>query len=167
MIMTMRMKPLLLSLALLAASCRTAAPPRSADPLQPYLVAVSVPQVDESVRWYREVLGFTLVSRKDYPDYGMTIAIAAGEGIRLELVQVRNSVAPSAVVPGYQNPASLHGFGKVAFYVADLRAWETRLRSRGAKFQLEPRENPADGSTSFIVLDHDGNWLQFTQPGRK
>ncbi|HEX8616823.1 MAG TPA: VOC family protein [Thermoanaerobaculia bacterium] len=151
-----------------AGACATAPapPPRPAARMQPYLVALSVPDVDESIRWYVTNLGFQQKSRAEYPDYGLVIAIVERDGFRVELVALKGSVAPASVVADHSNPAILQGFNKIAFRVDDLAAWAKEFRGRGVKFQLQETANPQDNSSSFIIVDNNGNWLQFTQVNR-
>lgn len=121
---------------------------------------MSVANVDETARWYRETLDFAFVSRNDYPSHGMTIAILERDGFRLELVQLATAVAPATVVPNYENPASLHGIGKLSFYMNDFDRRIAHLRDKGVRFQIEPRTSEVDGKRTCIVLDNNGNWLQ-------
>ena len=146
------MKRLLIGLLFLAA-CRTGAPPA----VRPYLAAISVPNLDQAIDWYRTNLDFQLLSRNDYPDAQLSIAILERDSFRLELVRHDKAVAR----PG-DNPALLYGFGKLAFWVDDVDRWLARFRRGGATFQLEPRDNAAQGTRSFIVLDPAGTWIQIT-----
>lgn len=129
--------------------------------LRPSLTAISVPKLDESVRWYVDTLGFALVTQSAFPDHHLRLAILERDGFRLELVELEGSQPPAKLVPGVDNPAMIQGFGKVAFTVGDFDAWLARVRRAGVRFQLEPRTSPEDGSRSFIILDNNGNWLQF------
>jgi catechol 2,3-dioxygenase-like lactoylglutathione lyase family enzyme len=130
---------------------------------RPHLVALSVADLDETLQWYVDKLGFTLKSRRDFPDHGISIAIVNRAGFQVELVKVAGSIPASRVLPDRSNPASLQGFGKIAFEVEDLEFWAADLRASGVKFHLPPTRNAEDQSTSFIVLDNEGNWLQFIE----
>lgn len=164
----MSIRTMAIVLGLLAAPLGAAAPPAAVAPppppgtLRPSLVAISVPNLAESVRWYVDTLAFKTVKQASFPDYKMSLAILERDGFRLELVELSGSSAPGKLVPGINNPALIQGMGKLAFTVNDLEAWEARLKSLGVRFQMMPRKDPEDGTRSFIILDNSGNWLQFT-----
>jgi catechol 2,3-dioxygenase-like lactoylglutathione lyase family enzyme len=139
---------------LLLASC-------AASTFEPALVALSVGDLKASEQWYVRNAGFTLKAERTFPD--VVIAILEREGFQLELVQLEHSVAPSQLVPG-TNPARIRGFGKIAFRVRDIDALAARLRANGVAFQLDPRDDLSAGTRSFIVLDNEGNWIQFVGP---
>lgn len=149
------------ALGLTASSVRGEAPP-PAGVLRPSLVAVSVPNLAESVRWYVDTLAFKIEKQASFPAYKLKLAILECDGFRLELVEISGSAAPGKLVPGIDNPALIQGMGKLAFTVSDLDAWAARLKSLGVRFQMMPRKDPEDGTKSFIILDNSGNWLQFT-----
>lgn len=151
----------------LATTSYTAAPPPPPGPLRPALVAISVPDLAASVRWYEDVLAFKVVKQANFPDYKLSLAILARDDFRLELIQIGGSAPPSKLVPGIDNPALIQGIGKLAFAVSDLDAWASRLTGMGVRFQVAVRGDPEDGTRSFIILDNSGNWLQFTaaRPG--
>lgn len=153
----------------LATTSGAGAPPPSPPPgpLRPTLVAISVPDLAASVRWYEDLLAFRVVKEANFPDYKLSLAILARDDFRLELVQVVGSAPPSKLVPGIDNPALIQGIGKLAFAVSDLDAWASRFKSMGVQFQVAPREDPEDGTRSFVILDNSGNWLQFitARPG--
>jgi catechol 2,3-dioxygenase-like lactoylglutathione lyase family enzyme len=143
-------------LALTALACSQAT-------FAPALVALSVGDIKASESWYARNAGFALKWERPFPDAHLTIALMERAQFQLELVQLDGSAAPAQLVPG-SNPARIRGFGKVAFRVADADAEAARLRANGVTFQLEPRDD-ADGRTrSFIVLDNEGNWIQFIGP---
>ena len=129
----------------------------------PALVALSVGDIKASEQWYVRNAGFALKSERAFPEAHLVIAILERDDFRLELVQLDGSAAPAQLLPG-MNPARIRGFGKVAFRVRDVDAVAARLRANSVTFQIEPRDDPSDGTRSFIVLDNEGNWIQFTGP---
>jgi catechol 2,3-dioxygenase-like lactoylglutathione lyase family enzyme len=129
----------------------------------PALVALSVGDIKASEQWYARNAGFALKWERAFPDAHLAIALMERERFQLELVQLDGSVAPVQLVPG-TNPARIRGFGKIAFRVADVDAEAAHLRANGVKFQLEPRDDADQRTRSFIVLDNEGNWIQFIGP---
>ena len=163
------MKPicaLALSLALAGGLAMSAESPEPLKGMRPYLVAISVKSLDESAAWYSGVLGLRLVEKKDFPDHGLSIALLESEGFRLELVQLKGSVASIDCAPDPSNPASLQGVGKYAFQVDDLSDVVSTLKKRGAQIFRSFSDAAKPRETSVIIKDNDGNWIQFFQRPR-
>lgn len=141
-----------------------AEPAASPELLRPYLVALSVPELDAAIRWYEENLAFKVARRLAFPEATLAIAMLERDGFKLELVEIAGSAPLSKLVPGGDNPAMIQGFGKLAFWVRDPDVWAARFKAREVHFQMQPRDDPEDGTRSFIVLDCGGNWVQITGP---
>ncbi len=154
---------LALSLALAGGLAMSASSPEPLKGMRPYLVALSVKSLDESAAWYGGVLGLRLAEKKDFPDNGLSIAILESEGFRLELVELKGSKAAADLLTDATNPASLRGFGKLAFQVDDLAETVAELKMRGAAVFRDFTDPAKPGSGSVIIKDNDGNWIQFFQ----
>jgi catechol-2,3-dioxygenase len=106
---------------------------------------LNVSDVSRSVRWYREVLGFT------EPRHFGELVILRHPDAEVELV-----MRPR---PAITNNSSDQSFDHVAFRVdsvADLERWEAHLRAIG----LAAHIGPAIGGVSIDLLDPDGNDLE-------
>ncbi len=143
---------------------------RTSDPLvpsaTPYLVSISVADLDETVNWYRENLGFVLIKQMEFPKYSLRIAFVELNGFRLELIEFKASVSYEAIqkqFPVVDDRAKIHGLGKLAFLVEDLEAVSNRLKRNNVKFWREIMEDQEFGVRSLIVSDNSGNWIQFFQ----
>ena len=130
----------------------------------PYLMSLSVADLDLSVRWYRETLGFRETRRLNMPDSSLRISFLELNGFRLELVEFKNSVSLAAIqskFPTVDDRAKVQGFDKLAFAVTSVRDVAASLKSKKVKFVREVTQEKDTGETWFIVEDVDGNWLQF------
>lgn len=131
---------------------------------RPYLMSLSVANLDLSVRWYREMLGFRETRRLNIPDSSLRISFLELNGFRLELVEFKDSVSFAAIrakFPAVDDRAKVQGFGKLAFAVRSVGEAATSLKSKKVKFVREVTQEKDTGDTWFIVEDVDGNWLQF------
>jgi catechol 2,3-dioxygenase-like lactoylglutathione lyase family enzyme len=140
----------------IAALCGPAAAQSTENPLQlrPDHATASVANVDRAVRWYEDMLGFTVVTRGERAN-GTRFADLTIPGFGIGLVQ--NPGAPSP-------PASVarSGWIHIVFSVPDpARAFAT-LKSRGA--DVATRGNPAPAQiTTFLLHDSEGNEIEIVQ----
>src|SRR5215831_3936806 len=117
-------------------------------------VALSVPDIGESIAWYQKMFGFKEVSRGEQPS-GMRTALIQRGNIDIELFQVPGAAPlPSS----RRNPSEdfrTHGLKHFAFEVKDIRAVLAQLQAKGVKIAFELRDNP--GTAYAFVSDNAGN----------
>jgi methylmalonyl-CoA/ethylmalonyl-CoA epimerase len=130
---------------------------------KPLHLGISVSNLEESVKWYTETLGFEPVKRLDLPEVRFRVAILEYRGFGVELIEVNGSAKyPLAWnEPGPQH--KIQGIVHFAFRVDDLDAAEKVLRTRGARFACEPTVLEGLGIRYFHVFDNDGNLIEFGQ----
>jgi catechol 2,3-dioxygenase-like lactoylglutathione lyase family enzyme len=113
-----------------------------------------VDDLDAADRFYGDVLGLELDSRKD----GLFVFFKCGAGMLLLF-------EPGAASAGRNVPAhGAHGPGHACFAVAeaDLECWKKRLQAAGVAIEQEvdwPR-----GGRSFYFRDPAGNSLELATP---
>jgi catechol 2,3-dioxygenase-like lactoylglutathione lyase family enzyme len=137
-----------------------------------------VTDLERSVRFYRDVLGFELASRDDerrgpfldaislMPDVHIKIALITFARHTVELIQ---PVAP----PGQATDAGTAlGMSRMGFEVRDIDALVARLERDGLEFMSEVvtvTEGHYSGGKAVFFRDPDGVILEFqepTEPGR-
>jgi catechol 2,3-dioxygenase-like lactoylglutathione lyase family enzyme len=157
---------LLVSVAV-AAGAGAGEKPAAENPLaaaHPCLISISVANLDASVRWYGDVLGFRETKRLNLPASSLRIGFLEHNGFRLELIEFKDSVSLEAIrskFPGVDDRAKVQGFGKLAFAVPKIREAASALKAKKVKFVRDVTREKDTGETWFIVEDVDGNWLQF------
>ena len=128
---------------------------------RPILVAIQVKDVAKAAEWYSDFLGFSLVTKREFPDHGLKITVVELNNFRLELVE-RTNVLSRADALQKLSVEDVTGFSKVTFRVPDIRTLYDQLLKKRAHFQIALKEsNINTNELFFIVLDADGNWLQF------
>jgi catechol 2,3-dioxygenase-like lactoylglutathione lyase family enzyme len=141
--------------------------PAAENPLaaaRPCLMSISVANLDASVRWYGDVLGFREVKRLDLPASSLRISFLEHNGFRLEMIEFKHSVSLEAIrskFPGVDDRAKVQGFGKLAFAVPKIGEVAAALKAKKVKFVRDVTREKDTGETWFIVEDVDGNWVQF------
>src|SRR5215471_5158135 len=90
---------------------------------RPYLVSLSVANLDLSVRWYRDMLGFREIRRLNMPGSSLRISFLELNGFRLELIEFKDSVSLAAIqskFPIVDDRGRVQGFAKLAFAVTSV-----------------------------------------------
>ncbi|MEW6554336.1 MAG: VOC family protein [Actinomycetota bacterium] len=109
---------------------------------------MAVADMDESTRFYTEVLGLEVESRHN-PRPGLTITLLKGEGdAMIELIE------------DTENPRET-GLFSVGMEVEDIRATVEELRSKGAKITMEPI--PITVGTLAFLEDPNGAQIALIQ----
>jgi methylmalonyl-CoA/ethylmalonyl-CoA epimerase len=128
--------------------------------IKPHHTGISVPNLEESIDWYRRMLGFEVV-RRVTPNAGIAIALLKRDDCYIELFQVNGAQA----LPEYRRSPTadlaVHGIKHFAFEVADARAAAAALTARGADVVLAPIENTTE--IFFFVADNSGNAFELIQ----
>ena len=137
-------------LALTLAAPAAAQPAQNPLQLRPHHATAAVTDIDRAIRWYQQVLGFTLVNRGVRPDGGRNADLEI-PGYGISLVQYPGPAAPA--------PATRSGWVHIVFAVPDpARAYAT-LKERGADVATRGNVAPAQ-ITTFLVHDSEGNEIE-------
>jgi catechol 2,3-dioxygenase-like lactoylglutathione lyase family enzyme len=120
---------------------------------------LAVADVERSVAFYRDRIGFEVEALYDDPPYA-TLAIA---GTRLSLAEQGH---PAVDRPGVELKAPADAALAdvvIVIEVDDARAEHTRLAAAGVTFLAEPYEPPW-GGCRFFCVDPDGYLVEIEQP---
>lgn len=140
-------------------------------------VSLFVRDLDASLAFYRDLLGFQVVADKEVAgpgvgklmqldDCDMRVVYLQSEGNDYGMVglfEVRQPALPEA--PRLEKPA-MRGRAVVGFATSDAQKLARRLRAAGCQFLVEPTEyrNPAVGDfVEMLVTDPDGVALSFVE----
>ena len=134
----------------------------------PSFVALSVPDLDASERWYGRLFGLTRVFEGAAPDSSTRVVLLAGRGVRVELVWHRTARTLSEAVGAATAPDHVFGPAKIGFFVRDLDGVLARLRAEGATIEgtwlTRPSHVPASDTLwtrNLLVRDPAGTYVQF------
>ncbi len=122
-------------------------------------VILAVTQVDRSIAFYRDLLGFDLEARYDDPPY----ATLARAGTRLSLAEQGHPAEdrPGVSMVAPDDPAVARAL--LVLEVGDCLAVYAELQARGAEM-LAPPYSPPWGGHRFFVRDPDGYLVEVEQP---
>ena len=113
-----------------------------------------VKDVDSSIKFYSESLGFELKQQ-----FGPAMAIVAKDGLTLWLAGPPSSAAQP--MPDGRKPEP-GGWNRFVLQVEDLAGLVAKLKSRGVKFRNEILKGP--GGSQILCEDPSGNVIELFQP---
>ena len=157
----------ILLLAALAALAPSAARAQAADAPPGFElawnhVALSVPNISESIAWYEKMLGFKgTVRGTPNPNARQIVADLRRGDITIELFQV----ADAAPLPeSRKNPSEdfrTHGVKHFGFEVKNLPAVLAELKAKGVKVVFEMRDAPTERFA--FISDNAGNAIELIE----
>ena len=138
-------------------------------------IGVCVTDLDRSIRFYRDLLGFHLRSelRIDgehtskllrLSDVDLHAVYLERDGARIELLHYQS---PGAIGTGQPRPMHERGLTHLSFRVADLKNLMRRLREAGVEILDESHiDIPEFQSGAVFVCDPDGTLIELVEsPG--
>ncbi len=137
---------------------------------------------EASVRFYQEVLGFTLIEKLDFPEMKFSLYFLAllneGETVPDDLAErARFTFSRETTLElthnwgtesdpnfaGYHNGnADPRGFGHLGISVPDVDAACARFESLGVEFVKRPNDGQMKGLA--FIKDPDGYWIEILSP---
>src|SRR5687768_2063045 len=160
---------LLFSLALpIASAAQTPDAPPSAPVISAVntFFALSVADIGESTRWYRDKLGLKVIMQAPRTDATKSAAtVLQGGGLTVELVQHDEAAPLRKFLPEPRGALFVHGIFKVGVTVDDFDATIAAIRSRGIPIAIGPFPKRPDQPANATIRDNAGNYIQiFGQP---
>jgi metallo-beta-lactamase class B len=124
-------------------------------------VALSVPNIAETIAWYEKMLGFKGTVRSGQPGARQQVADLRRGNITIELFQLPDA-AP--LPESRKNPSEdfrTHGVKHFGFEVKNLPAVLAELKAKGVKMAFEMRDTP---TTAFaFISDNAGNAIELIE----
>jgi catechol 2,3-dioxygenase-like lactoylglutathione lyase family enzyme len=117
-------------------------------------VRYMVTDVDESIAFYTNLLGFELLT-------SAPPAFADVKRANLRLLLAGPASSAGRAMPDGAKPGP-GGWNRIHFIVDDLDAEVARLRDRGATFRNDVVQGP--GGKQILLLDPSGNVVELFQP---
>ncbi len=128
--------------------------------LTPHHVGISIPNLDEAISWYSEMLGFVVERRMEVAQIPARIAWLRRDDFRLELFEVADAAAlpDDRRVPN--RDLKTHGTKHLAFAVQDVDAFVAELKTRGADIAMHTRIH---GEPMAFIRDNAGTLIELVQ----
>lgn len=120
-----------------------------------------VGNLEQSIKFYTDVLGMQLIRRKDYPEGRFTLAFVGYDvEDKTSVIELTHNWDTTEYELG-------NGYGHIAIEVPDVYAACAVIRENGGKITREP--GPMKHGTSILafVEDPDGYKIELLSPSRQ
>lgn len=118
---------------------------------------IRVGDLEQSLRFYTEVLGMRLLRRKDYPDGKFTLAfVGYGEESEEAVIELTYNWGVDKYELG-------NAFGHIAIGVEDIHQTCDAIKRRGGKVVREPGPMKHGSTVIAFVEDPDGYKLELIE----
>ncbi len=131
--------------------------------LKPNHVAISVPNLEEAVRWYQEKLNFRLMKITEIPEISAQRVWLELNGFVMEIFVRPKSTRFQPPLRVIEDGMLAQGYFHIAFTVDDLDAVAAELHKRGVKFFFEPKTFNSDKRKVCFIKDNNGNPIELVQ----
>ena len=129
--------------------------------LRPHHLGISVPDLESSIDWYCENLGFSLTKRLNIDAIPAKSAFLNHGDFNIELFEIPGA-APLPDDRRYPDQdLRTNGTKHIAFAVQDLRKFADTLKDRGVDFAKDVTE--MDQTFMAFIRDNAGNLIELMQ----
>ena len=122
--------------------------------------ALSVPDLDASVRWYSDKLGLKVTMRPPKQNQS-AVAVLEGGGLIVEVIQHDDAISMNQALGATKPSQLVHGISKVGVVVDDFDGTLAALKARGVEVYIGPFPARNGQRANVIVKDNAGNLIQF------
>ena len=129
--------------------------------IEAHFTAIIVSDIDKSIEWYKNGLGFEVLNRFDSEKRGFSQANLKTGNTILELIELKSSVRIEEIYPNYTKKTRLVGLFKTGFLVSKFDKWLQHFKKLKLQFHGNVVKDKKTNKRMFILKDPDGNRIQF------
>jgi catechol 2,3-dioxygenase-like lactoylglutathione lyase family enzyme len=125
-------------------------------------VSLAVKDLESTIHWYQQYLGFQETLRRDFPEYGTRIVFLEANGVVIELIEDQKWQAVDR--PNPPQHTTVQGVSQIRFKVHNIEEVVARVKSHPdiqIAWDLIVVEDI--GFKEFFIRDNEGNILQFAE----
>jgi|SRR5215472_48676 len=119
--------------------------------------ALSVPDMDASVKWYSEKLGLKVAMQVKEK---VSVTVLAGGGLIVELIHSDEAMPKTKAAPAVKGDIQLHGLFKAGFFVEDFDKTLALLKERKVEIAYGPFPVKENTMKNVIIRDNAANLIQ-------
>lgn len=122
--------------------------------------AISVPDLDASVKWYAEKLDLKVILQTPRKD-GFSFAMLGNENFVIELVSYDAALPLNNAAPSIKQNHLVHGIFKVGILVDDLEKVIDHLKKKEVEIVMGPYPGRGGRRSNLAIKDNSGNLILF------
>jgi catechol 2,3-dioxygenase-like lactoylglutathione lyase family enzyme len=122
--------------------------------------ALIIEDLDTSINWYSDVLGFNLIQKNEFTESGFSQANLHQSNTSLELIQLQSAISLKENLPNYTSKTRVHGIFKIGFTLAEFDIRIAHLKEKEVEFHGNIVRDKLSGKRMVIIKDPDGNKIQ-------
>ncbi|MEP0986640.1 VOC family protein [Ekhidna sp.] len=127
--------------------------------LQPSFFAIVVKDIEQSIEWYNNNLGFELANKTESKERGFVIANMTSSITQLELIELKGSMSLSEASK-LSGASKLEGLFKIGFKTSFFDDYVQLLKKNNVNFHGDVVNDPNSGLRMVIIKDPDGTRIQ-------
>lgn len=124
--------------------------------------AISVANMEESIKWYSKHFGFTLISQSEIPGTGVQVSHMQGVGFVLEIFCAHESVALPEDRKMPNKDFLTQGNKHISFGVKDGRKTKEKMEAMGIDIAFVAE---VDDTYGVFIRDNTGNLIEIFEEG--
>ncbi len=124
-------------------------------------LSMAVANIETMIDWYGAHLGFEVVGRRDFPEYGTRIAFVESGDCRLEFIEDKNVVHLER--PDPPRHTMLSGMSQLTFYTDDIEEIVSRAKDKPITVAWDLITVEDLGMKEFFIRDPENNIVQFVE----
>lgn len=126
-------------------------------------LAFTVSDIEKTIDWYEDTLGFKVRSRTEFPAIGAQVAFLQLADIRLEVLQAKDGFRLDELFADAPNHLLPIGNKSLVMQVNDLHRATQELEEKGVTFAWKEVDLSGNGTFSTMIRDNDGNFINIFQ----
>lgn len=138
-------------------------PEKDSFQLVPQHLGISVPDLEASIAWYREMLGFSLEKRVNIEAIPARIAFMKHGDFRIELFEVERAEPLPEDRRYPDKDLHTHGTKHIALAVQDVPKFVGSLKKRGVDIAMDV--NAVENRAMAFIRDNAGNLIEIVESG--
>ena len=131
-----------------------------AQDLEAYFAAIIVSNLDSSINWYSNTLGFKVMNRIESNERGFKQSNLKKGDVLIELIELDKAVNLQDIAPNYSSKMRIIGFFKIGFLVLDFDKRIDHFTNEEVEFYGNVVTDDITGKRMVIIMDPDRNRIQ-------
>lgn len=131
--------------------------------LMPHHLGISVPDLEASITWYRDMLGFSVAKRMTLDVVPAKIAFMKHGDFYIELFEIEGAAPLPEDCRYPDRDIQTHGTKHMAFAVQDVHEFIGSLKQRGVDIAMDV--NMMENKAMAFIRDNAGNLIEIVEVG--